>query len=201
MKKYLILISLLVLGFNSYADEIDDLFERGEDMEYQFERFDERNVFTAISHDAGMMCDHGLCRMTSTHTEWNNFSINMGANLGNGGTNTNFNYGGNGSGQGGAIIFTGGNSGGNTGGTTSEDGETPIGWSAHLNMTLNIGQCTRSIKIPRAVFYSINRYMYGLMHDDGTTRRTFTPADEAMILFYSTVMKMASGCGGSSGRH
>jgi hypothetical protein len=36
--------------------------------------------------------------------------------------------------------------------------------------------------------------MYGLMAEDGGTRRGFTPADEAMIMFYTTIMSKASGC-------
>jgi hypothetical protein len=40
----------------------------------------------------------------------------------------------------------------------------------------------------------MNRYMYGLISEDGGIRRGFTPADEAMIMFYSTIMKQASGC-------
>jgi hypothetical protein len=36
--------------------------------------------------------------------------------------------------------------------------------------------------------------MYGLISEEGGTRRGFTPADEAMIMFYSTIMKQATGC-------
>jgi hypothetical protein len=36
------------------------------------------------------------------------------------------------------------------------------------------------------------------MQETGETRKGFTPADEAMIMFYTTIMKQASGsgCGG-----
>lgn len=56
------------------------------------------------------------------------------------------------------------------------------------------GKCTQSIRVPRSLYFSINRYMYGLMTEEGGTRRGFTPADEAMIMFYSTIMKQATGC-------
>jgi hypothetical protein len=36
--------------------------------------------------------------------------------------------------------------------------------------------------------------MYGLMTETGETKRGFTPADEAMIMFYTTIMKQANGC-------
>jgi hypothetical protein len=189
MKKYLMIIFFLILGLNSFADEIDDLFEQGENIEYQFERFDEANVFRAISHDAGMMCHDGLCTLTSSETRWNNFNINLNGSAGNSlSNNSSFGFGNDNP----SITFNNN--------SQSEDGE--ILYNTGISMNVNIGNCKRSINVPRAVFYSINRYIYGLMHDDRTTRRTFTPADEAMILFYSTVMKMASGCaGGGGGRH
>ena len=55
-------------------------------------------------------------------------------------------------------------------------------------------KCTQMVKVPRSLYIGINRYMYGLINEDGGTRRGFTPSDEAMIMFYSTIMKQASGC-------
>jgi hypothetical protein len=187
--KFLFIMSLLFgISVNTYADNIDDLFSGGEDREFEFERFSEANVMEAISHDAGMACRNGLCTLTSNDTRFKEFTINMNGGLGN---NESNGYGGYGPGNGsGYNIYLPGNN--NNGGLANMPFESRL--HANINIQLKVGSCTRTVKIPRSLYYAINRYMYGLMNEDSTTRRSFTPADEAMILFYTTVMKEASAC-------
>jgi len=92
-----------------------------------------------------------------------------------------------------------GNYGGSNTGTTiivPGSNQTYPGSQPYFGVSLRFttGRCTQTVKIPRALYISMNRYMYGLMSEDGGTRRGFTPADEAMIMFYSTIMKQATGC-------
>ena len=67
-----------------------------------------------------------------------------------------------------------------------------------VNIAYNVGHCTQTVMVPRALFYALNRYMYGLMQANGEAKKGFTPADEAMIMFYTTIAKQATGC--SSGK-
>ncbi len=189
MKNFLAVIGLLTLVSGPVmADNIDDLFAGGEDREFEFERFSEANVMEAISHDAGIACRHGLCTLTSNDTRYKEFTINMNGGMGN---NSSGGFGGYGPGEGGYNIILPG-----TGGGSSPLANMPFESRLHanINIQLKVGTCSRSVKIPRSLYYAINRYMYGLMNEDSTTRRSFTPADEAMILFYTTVMKEASAC-------
>jgi hypothetical protein len=187
MKKLLTVFSLVFLISGSVmADNIDDLFAGGEDREFEFARFSEANVMEAISNDAGMACRHGLCTLTSNDTRFKEFTINMNGGIGN---NESGGFGGYGPGSGGGIGIFLPNNGGNLANIPLEDR-----LHANINIQLKVGTCTRTVKIPRSLYYAINRYMYGLMNEDSTTRRSFTPADEAMILFYTTVMKEASAC-------
>ncbi len=189
MTKLLTVIGLLGLfSGRVMADNIDDLFAGGEDREFEFERFSEANVMNAISHDAGMACRRGLCTLTSNDTRFKEFSINMNGGMGNNSSNGFGGYGpGNNTGY--NIYFP-------SVGEGTDYSNIPFENRLHanINIQLKIGSCSRTVKIPRALFYSINRYMYGLMNEDSTTRRSFTPADEAMILFYTTIMKEASAC-------
>ncbi|MFI5391551.1 MAG: hypothetical protein ACHQYQ_09330 [Bacteriovoracales bacterium] len=187
MKKVLFVLCLLMSGSKmAFADNIDDLFAGGEDREFEFARFSEANVMEAISHDAGMACKNGLCTLTSNDTRFKEFSINMNGGMGN---NENGGFGGYGPGSGTGIgIFL------PTTGGSSLDLPFESRLHANINIQLKVGTCVRTVKIPRSLYYAINRYMYGLMNEDSTTRRSFTPADEAMILFYTTVMKEASAC-------
>jgi hypothetical protein len=183
MKRLIILFTFLsMIGFSIKADEIDDLFAGGEDQEFVFERFSEDNVMAAIAHDAGVVCEDGLCKLTSVDTKWKDFTININGGIGNNASNG---FGGFGDG-GGTFIDLGNNSSGNV--SFSDR------FHAGINMRISVGTCTRSVNIPRSLYYSINRYMYGLMNEDSTVRRSFTPADEAMIMFYTTVMKQVEGC-------
>jgi hypothetical protein len=188
MKKLLALLAIASgVTFTVHADQIDDLFAGGEDREFEFARFSEANVMEAISHDAGIACKKGgLCTLTSNDTRFKEFTINMNGGVGNNASNG---FGGYGSGNGYNIYLPGQGGGSVTPGLPLEER-----MHASVNIQLKVGTCTRSINIPRSLYYSINRYMYGLMNEDSTTRRSFTPADEAMILFYTTVMKEASAC-------
>ena len=188
MNKLLAVFLLILIGsLNAYADNIDDLFAGGESNETGFARFSEANVMEAIANDAGIACKKGLCTLTSNDTRFKEFSIIMNGGIGN---NESNGFGGYGSGSGtGVGIYFPTNNGGVTPGLSFND-RLHVG----INIQLKVGTCTRSVKIPRSLYYAINRYMYGLMNEDSTTRRSFTPADEAMIMFYTTVMKEASAC-------
>lgn len=172
MKKLSLLFTLL-LASNLYAGTIDDIFAPGDDQ-FQFERFSDEMVLVQIDQDANIACKDGLCTL---HSVTNNYGgIEVSFQIGEGNTSN--------SGSGSVTnIYTGGN-GNNIGDGTF--------WG--FNIRYKRGNCTQTINVPRSVYYAINRYMYGLMTDTGGTRRGFTPADEAMIMFYTTIMDKASGC-------
>lgn len=182
MKKLLVIAGLLsIFAVGAQADRIDDLFGGGESTEFDFERNSSENIWEAITHDAGLLCKDGLCKLTSTKSKYREFTLNMNGGIGN---NSSGGFGGFGDG-GGTTINLGNNNGG---------GSLLERMHAGINMQVKVGDCVKEVNVPRALFYSINRYIYGLLNEDGTTRRTFTPADEAMIMFYTTVMKMADTC-------
>lgn len=181
MKKLIVLLALLGLSIApTFADEIDDLFAGGVDSEFDFERFDDNNVFTAIAHDAAIACKGGLCTLSSVDTNYNEFSINLNGGMGNN------------SAASGSGSFDGGS------GVTINNNANVLSFEDRLHVGINIkykrGNCTRKVKVPRALYIAINRYMYGLMDEEGNTLLELTSADEAMILFYTTIMKQANGC-------
>jgi hypothetical protein len=169
--KNLIFALSLVLSFGLMADDIDDIFAGGE-REFEFERFSDNSILLAIDEDARVACNGGLCTLHSVTNSYGGFEVALnvgeGSQYGNGGSGVN--------------IYTGGNS-------NSNDGEY---WG--VTVKYKKGRCTQRINVPRSVYYSVQRYMYGLMTEEGGTRRGFTPADEAMIMFYTTIMNKANGC-------
>lgn len=150
-----------------------------ETNEFGFERFDDATILMAINRDARISCSEGgLCRLSSVTSNDSRFTATFSFGEGN-----TFN---NGSGSGTNIIIPGGGTGC---GNLCDSGP-------YYGITLRYtkGRCTQTVNVPRSVYYALNRYMYGLMTETGGTRRGFTPADEAMIMFYTTVMKQATGC-------
>lgn len=171
---------MLLVSVNvSAGDDIDDMFGGGTD-EFEFERFSDDRILVAIDQDAAVNCDsEGLCTLSAITSNSRNFSVNF--NLGQGNNNSG-GFGGYGD-NGGTTINIG---------DDSQDANNDY-WG--VSVQYKIGSCTQKVKVPRALYYSMNRYLYGLMTDEGSVRRGFTPADEAMILFYTTILNKASGCG------
>lgn len=161
------------------SQEVRDVFGC-ETNEFSFERFDDSSIMMAINRDARIACDQaGLCRISSVTSRDRRFTATFTVGEGNqwggmmgGGTN---------------VIIPG-----NGGWGCDNDCSSQPYYGITLKFTS--GTCHQTVKVPRAVYYAVNRYMYGLLSEEGGTRRGFTPADEAMIMFYTTIMKQATGC-------
>ena len=182
MKKILVLAMIaLSITASAFANDIDDIFVPG-DGEFQFERFSNEGILLSIDRDARVAChSNGQCTLSSVQADYKGWEVSFNFGQGN---NINSN--------GGTTIITGGYDSG------KNDCNTCNGINWGLTLTYKKGQCSQQVMVPRSLYYSMNRYLYGLMQATGETRKGFTPADEAMIMFYSTVMKQASssGCAG-----
>ncbi len=178
MKKLLFALSLIAaLVSPTFADEIDDIFNPGE-REFEFDRYSNEGILLKIDQDARIACSiEGLCKLSSVRTDSKGWEVSF--NVGQGGAIN--------SGSG-TTIITGGYDGKNDTCNTCDQ----LNWG--LTLAYRSGQCTQTVMVPRSLYYAMNRYMYGLMTETGETKRGFTPADEAMIMFYTTIMKQATGC-------
>ncbi len=181
MKKIL-LLAMIALSATaaSFADDIDDIFIPG-DGEFKFERFSNEEILLSIDRDAKVACrSNGQCTLSSVQSDSKGWEVSF--NVGEG----------NSSGNSGTTIITGG------GYDSGKNGCDSCGINWGVTLSYHKGTCTQQVMVPRSLYYSMNRYLYGLMQETGETRKGFTPADEAMIMFYSTIMKQASsgGCGG-----
>lgn len=181
MKKLLVLALIAVsIMASAFASDIDDIFVPG-DGEFKFERFSNEGILLSIDRDAKVAChSNGQCVLSSVQSDYKGWEVSF-----------NFGQGSNVNSNGGTTIITGGYETGKNDCSTC----TNINWG--LTLTYKKGECSQQVMVPRSLYYAMNRYLYGLMQETGDTRKGFTPADEAMIMFYSTIMKQASssGCG------
>jgi hypothetical protein len=171
--KAAIIISFLI-SLYAHAQSLGGKFEE-ETNEFSFERFDDSTIMMSIDRDARIACDiSGLCKLTSVTSNDQRFTASFSVGEGN--------TWGTGLGSGTNIIVPGN---GNLGSNEPYYG---------ITIKFTKGRCTQNVFVPRSIYYAVNRYMYGLMTESGGVRRGFTPADEAMIMFYTTIMKQANGC-------
>jgi hypothetical protein len=171
--KMLLTILFTLASVNAAATgNIDDMFGGGTD-EFQFERFSDDNIMVEIDRDASVACNAGSCVLSSVTSNSKKFTISFNVGEGNQGHGS---YGG------GTYVDLGDN---------NNDGPRDF-WGVKVEFTK--GTCTQEINVPRSLYYAINRYMWGLMNEDSSVRRGFTPADEAMIIFYTTISNVATGC-------
>jgi len=164
--------------FQAFSQDQSDYESRygGGSEEFEFEKFDNDSILLAIKRDMEVACDkRGLCTLSAVTSSDQRFTAQF--NIGEG--YNPFGYQGGGT----TVIIPGSN--GIPSGTAPYYG---------INLRYTRANCTQTIQVPRSLYFSMNRYMYGLMNETGNTRRGFSPADEAMIMFYSTIMKQASGC-------
>lgn len=182
MKKILILVCLC-LSSTVFANDYDDIFGPG-NQEFQFERFSNEGILLAIDQDARIACQpNGQCVLSSVQTDSKGWEVAFNVGQG-GGIN---------SGTGTTVI-----TGGYDGGKNDCNDCNPLHWG--MTVSYKVAHCTQQVMVPRSLYYSMNRYLYGLMQETGETRKGFTPADEAMIMFYTTIMKQASASGCNTGK-
>jgi hypothetical protein len=169
---------LFVLTFSmvaAVADDIDDTFNTG-NREFRFEISSNEGILLAIDKDAKMACaPGGQCVLSSVQTDSHGWEASFNIGQGNNINNNN----------GGTTIITGG---------MPNNCNTCNGLSLGVTVAYRVGHCTQTVMVPRSLYYALNRYMYGLMQESGETKKGFTPADEAMIMFYTTISKQATGC-------
>jgi hypothetical protein len=172
-----IVFSILCLIFSCslLADDIDNEFGRGE-KNFLLEKTANNDIMLTIEKDAKIAClPDGQCVLSSIQNDnkgWD-ISFNIGQGLNLGGIN-------------GTTIITGGYD------TSQSDCSNcqPTHWG--LTISHHAYHCKQKVMVPRSLYISMNRYLYGLLQENGETKKGLTPADETMIIFYSTVMKQAS---------
>lgn len=131
-----------------------------------------------INRDAShIACEGNLCKIFSVDLDSRKFTIST--SLGNPTSGMGGYYGG---------YYGGGTT------TGSSDITNSIGrFSAGINITWEDLHCTKTVDVDKAVYDSVTKYMELLVNTDGTTNPSFTPAEQTMIVFYTTIMQLVKG--------
>lgn len=174
--KYLVFLLMSVSGYCQNIDEQIAAFER-ENSEFELETYSNEQVLKRVEEDMRLACqENGLCTLTGISNNNHEFSATFQVGFGN---PLFQGYGGNGT----TVVVPGNNN-------NSQSTAPFMG----LQVSFTHSNCTQEIQVPKSVYLALNRYMYGLLKEDGDIQRSFDPAKEAMIMFYTTIISKLSSC-------
>lgn len=163
--------TLATAGFaQDFKDkEIDDLFTPGfKTLEEKFYVEKDRDeLLLELNKSAQINCKNGLCKLHTVSQLTKGCNITFGIGEGDQLNNVN----------GGTVIDFNDSDSGN--------GNDEF-WSAYL--TCGIQHCSKTVWVLPETLAAVKVYLANLMNDDTTTKKGLTPADEAMIRLYTTII-------------
>lgn len=164
-------MTALVLSTQAFADEFD-----GGSPDYDprpIPQYSEAEIQRKIQNEMAVACKGNLCSIVGTdgHGEgWTvSFQVGYGDNPNSGGNN----------------FYIGD-------GKASSDSEGD--YYAGVTVTYKNYSCNSSLRVTPAVYRFVNTYMYNMVNSDGSTKRNFSPADQTVILFYTTMLNKVDNC-------
>lgn len=66
---------------------------------------------------------------------------------------------------------------------------------ASITVTYKNYKCRSNLLVTPAVYRFVNTYLYNMVNSDGSVKRNFSPADQTVVLFYTTMLNKVSSCG------
>lgn len=136
-----------------------------------------QSIRMKVDENAKLACNGDACVLFGVSTSGDSFTTEFNVGVGNP----------NGSNQNGSVIVVGG--------TTQQDNNEP--W-VNLKIKYVMSSCTQKVLVPQSLYIAMNTYLYALLDDEGGTKKNFAPAEQTMILFYTTIAQQAKGCNGGS---
>ena len=69
---------------------------------------------------------------------------------------------------------------------------------AGITVTYKNYTCHSTLKVTPAVYQFVNTYMYNMINHDYSTKRNFSPAEQTVVLFYTTMLNKVENCKSSN---
>lgn len=167
------LLVLLTLISVAHADEFD-----GGSPEYDprpLPHYTESEIQKKIENEMQVACKGALCTIVGTDSSGEGWTVSFNVGYGN---TTN---------SGGNNFYIGGD-----GNNTGND------YHAGITVTYKNYSCNSSLRVTPAVYRFVNTYLYNMVNADGSTKRNFSPADQTVVLFYTTMLNKVDNCKGTN---
>jgi len=169
---FTVLCTLFAFSHANAGDE----FDGGVEDEFTVERFSDDEIRLKIEEKAKIACKGDRCELASVTNKGDSFKVVFSTGYGDENNNN--------SGSGSVIVV------GDGGGNNNPGNEFFVG----LQIQYITGECTQTVLVPESLYITMNTYLYRLLNEDGSVERQFSAAQQTMILFYTTILKQASGC-------
>lgn len=156
--------------FDSAAPENDVVIPPG---------YTEAQIQKQIQDEMQVSCKGNLCQIVGQDNQGSGWTVSF--NVGTGQNNN--------TGTGSNIFIGSGDHGFNNG-----NGE-----YAGITIAYKTYKCSSQMNVTPAVYRFVQTYMYNMVNADGSPKRNFTPADQTVILFYTTMLQKVEGCRSSGG--
>lgn len=185
MKGLSLIVAMMLVSFVALAEDVNgsgsNEFDGGA-PEFQVVKYSQEWIQNEIEQSLQVACKGDRCTLVAVSNKGSDFTVEFNIGEGSGANN-----GTNGSGNGGVSIFTGGN-------TNNQNQSQPY---VGLMIRYNRYNCTQTVDVPKSLYRSMNTFLYNLVNEDGTPKHNFSPAEQTMIMFYTTIMEKADGCKGN----
>jgi hypothetical protein len=174
-KTILALLFSTFISLNAFAGEFDDGSPEFDPK--PIPKYSEADIQKQIEKEMAVACSGNLCRIVGTDSQGDSWTVSF-----------NVGYGDQSSSGGGNSFYIGGDKSNNSGGNMY----------AGVNVTYRNYKCHSNLLVTPAVYRFVNTYMYNMVNSDGSTKRNFSPADQTVILFYTTMLNKVEACKESS---
>lgn len=174
----LLVLSLLLTGPNSFANEFEN--GTGEFDTPPPPNYSDAEIQKKIQNEMAIACHGNLCKIAGQDSHGSGWTVSFQIGYSNGGNNGC--NGGSGCGNGGSTIYIGGNNNSQPGG------------NANITVQYRTFKCHSNLLVTPAVYRFVNTYMYNMVNSDGSVKRNFSPADQTVILFYTTMLSKVESC-------
>jgi len=167
------LVCLALCIFLSSKVTADEFEDGAPEYDTVVTPYTEAEIQKQIQNEMQVACKNNLCTLIGTDgkgSQWSaSFNVGVGQpQNGNGGDN----------------IYIGGNPG------NSND----VNYYAGITVSYKNYKCHSELKVTPAIYRFVNTYLYNMVNSDGSTKKAFSPADQTVLLFYTTLLSKVENC-------
>lgn len=167
-----ILLATSVQAIANDFEEASDEFDP-----HPLPQYTEVELQKKIENEMAVACSGNLCKIVGQDSSGSGWTVQF--QVGYGRVNNN------GTGD---TIYIGDRWGDNRNGN---DG------FASITVTYKNYKCRSNLLVTPAVYRFVNTYLYNMVNSDGSVKRNFSPADQTVVLFYTTMLNKVNSCSGS----
>lgn len=167
---FMVVLALCAVSTNLNASEFDQGAPEYDERPITIRT--EAEIFKSIQDEMVVACQGNMCQIVGSDNEGSSWTVSFSVGYGQ--------VPGGGSGN---SIYIGDQS----------NGDRNRGF-AGITVTYKNYKCKTNLRVTPAVYQFVNTYMYNMINHDYSTKRNFSPAEQTVVLFYTTMLNRVEAC-------